>query len=88
MKKLSLFILLIAASFTLMAQVDEYQEYLNSLTKEQEEYLQKVLEEEAVMNTQIGDFGYDANPLTGESDFYKDAMDHKNIMKKGWNGKK
>ena len=58
------------------------------ITKEQEEYLQKVLEEEAVMNTQIGDFGYDANPLTGESDFYKDTMDHKNIMKKGWNGNK
>ena len=38
MKKLSLFILLIAASFTLMAQVDEYQEYLNSLKKEQEEF--------------------------------------------------
>ena len=38
MKKLSLFILLIAASFPLMAQVDEYQEYLNSLKKEQEEF--------------------------------------------------
>ena len=38
MKKLSLLILLIVASFPLMAQVDEYQEYLNSLKKEQEAF--------------------------------------------------
>ena len=37
-KKLSLLILLVA-SFPLIAQVDEYQEYLNSLKKEQETFV-------------------------------------------------
>lgn len=58
------------------------------ITKEQKDYIQKVLEEEAVMNTQAGDFGYDANALTGDEDFYGETMNHKDIMKKSWNGKK
>ena len=51
------------------------------ITQEQEEYLNKVLKEEAEINTQFGDFGYDANSLSGNDDFYKEAMNHKNIMK-------
>lgn len=55
------------------------------ITQEQEEYLNKVLKEEAEMNTQFGDFGYDANSLSGNDDFYKEAMNHKNIMKNSFN---
>ena len=43
-----------------------------------------MIEEEAVMNTQAGNFGYDANALSGQGDFYKEANNHKNIMKNSW----
>lgn len=54
------------------------------ITQEQEEYLKKIIHEEAVMNTQAGDFGYDIPFGSENSDFYKEANNHKNIMKKGW----
>jgi len=54
------------------------------ITQEQEEFLKNMIEEEAAMNTQIGNFGYDA-PISAEnSNFYKEANDHKDIMKKSW----
>ena len=55
------------------------------ITQEQEEYIKKVISEESVMNTQAGDFGYDAPIGDKNDDFYKEANDHKNIMKKSWN---
>ena len=54
------------------------------ITQEQEEYIKKVISEEAVMNTQIGNFGYNAPIGNKNNDFYKEANDHKNIMKKSW----
>ena len=54
------------------------------ITQEQEAYLKKMIEEEAVMNTQAGNFGYDANALSGHGDFYKEANNHKDIMKNSW----
>ena len=54
------------------------------ITQEQEEFLKKMIEEEAVMNTQAGDFGYDAPIGDKNSDFYKEANNHKNIMKNSW----
>jgi hypothetical protein len=54
------------------------------ITQEQENYLKKVISEEAVMNTQAGDFGYDAPIGNKNDDFYKEANNHKNIMKKSW----
>lgn len=53
------------------------------ITQEQEEYIKKVISEETVMNTSFGDFGYDA-PIGGSNDFYREANNHKNIMKKSW----
>lgn len=55
------------------------------ITKEQEEYLKKVIEEENIVNTQFGDFGYDAPISNGNNNyFFKSANDHKDIMKKSW----
>ena len=54
------------------------------ITSEQEEYIKKVLQEEVVTNTQFGDFGYDAPVGSKDNKFFKDANDHKNIMKKSW----
>ena len=54
------------------------------ITQEQEEYLKKMIEEEAVMNTQAGNFGYDTPIGDKNSDFYKEANNHKNIMKNSW----
>jgi hypothetical protein len=53
------------------------------ITQEQETYIKKMIEEESVMNTQAGDFGYDV-PFGDDSDFYKEAKNHKNIMKNSW----
>lgn len=54
------------------------------ITQEQETFLKKMIEEEAVLDTQIGDFGYDA-PIGNKNDnFYKEANNHKNMMKKSW----
>lgn len=58
------------------------------ITQEQEEYLKKILEEEAVMNTNFGNFGFDA-PIGDEknnkkNNFFKDANNHKDIMKNSW----
>ena len=54
------------------------------ITQEQEAYLKKMIEEEVVMNTQAGNFGYDAPIGDKNSDFYKEANNHKNIMKNSW----
>ena len=58
------------------------------ITQEQEEYLKKMIEEEAEMNTAFGNFGYDVPIGNKNSDFYKEANDHKDIMKKSWKGNK
>jgi hypothetical protein len=51
------------------------------ITQEQQDYLKKMIDEEAVMGTMFGDFGYDA-PAFGKK---KDpSYDHKNMMKKSW----
>ena len=59
------------------------------ITQEQEAHLKKIIDEEAVMNTQAGNFGYDTPIGDGKknknNDFYKEANDHNNIMKKSWN---
>lgn len=53
------------------------------ITESQLEYIKKRMNEEAVMNTKAGNFGYDA-PIGGDEDFYKEANDHKDMMKKSW----
>jgi hypothetical protein len=55
------------------------------ITQEQEEYIKTMIEEETVMNTQAGDFGYTANPFKGKkNNFFAGANDHKNMMEKSW----
>lgn len=55
------------------------------VTKEQYDRLEKI-KESTVMNTPIGDFGYDAPPFADKND---PAYDHNNMMKKSFNyGKK
>lgn len=54
------------------------------ITKEQEEHIKKMLEEESVLNTQFGDFGYDTPIGSKDDEFYKEANNHKDIMKKSW----
>lgn len=58
------------------------------ITQEQEKYIKKVISEESVMNTPIGNFGFDVPIGDGKKnkndDFYKEANDHNNIMKKSW----
>lgn len=58
------------------------------ITQEQEEYIKKIVQEEAVMDTQCGNFGFDAPIGDGKKNknnkFFADANDHKNIMKKSW----
>ena len=58
------------------------------ITQEQEEYIKKMLEEEAVMDTRIGNFGFDAPIGDGNKNknnkFFAAANDHKDIMKKSW----
>lgn len=60
------------------------------ITQEQSDYIKKTLKEEAVMDTPIGDFGYDAPIGDGKknkkNNFYADANDHKDMMKKSWQG--
>lgn len=64
------------------------------ITQEQEQYLKKIINEEEgncpVQNTRIGAFGYDAPIGDGKknkgNDFYKEANDHKDMMKKSWQG--
>lgn len=60
------------------------------ITQEQADYIKKTLKEEAVMDTPIGDFGYDVPIGDGKknkkNNFYADANDHKNMMKKSWQG--
>jgi len=59
------------------------------ITQEQLEAINKVINEEAVMDTPAGDFGYDAPFNKGDenNDFYKEANDHKDMMKKSFPGK-
>lgn len=59
-KKLSLLILLVA-SFPLMAQVDEYQEYLNSLKKEQENFVKNAEKNITDMQKEYQKFVTEAN---------------------------
>jgi hypothetical protein len=58
------------------------------ITQEQEDYIKNVLKEESVMDTQAGNFGFDAPIGDGKknnnNEFFADANDHKNIMKKSW----
>lgn len=55
------------------------------ITSEQEAAIKKMIEEETVMNTQAGDFGYTANPFKDKKNkFFAAANDHKDIMKKSW----
>ena len=58
------------------------------ITQEQEEYIKTIVTEEAVMDTQHGDFGFDAPIGDGKKNknnkFFASANDHKNIMKKSW----
>lgn len=53
------------------------------MTEEQYNYIKKRLEEEAVMDSPVGDFGYDAPPFKKKKD---PAYNHKNMFKKGWEG--
>lgn len=57
------------------------------ITSEQEEYIKKKLNEDSpnVMGTQAGDFGFDAPASICGSD--DPALDHKDMMKKSWEGK-
>lgn len=52
------------------------------VTQEQYDKLQS-LKEEAVMNTPVGDFGYDAPAFVKKGD---PTLDHKNMMKKSFRG--
>lgn len=62
------------------------------ITSEQEDYIKKIISEEEgncpVQDTRIGAFGYDAPIGDGKknknNDFYKEANNHKNIMKNSW----
>ena len=58
------------------------------ITQEQQEYLKNIVREESVMDTQCGDFGFDAPIGDGKKNknnkFFASANDHKNIMKKSW----
>lgn len=71
MKKLSLLILLVA-SFSLVAQVDEYQEYLNSLKKEQENFVKNAEKNIADMQKEYQKFVTEAN------------AEYASFMKKEW----
>ena len=53
------------------------------ITSEQAKYIKKALNEDSpnVMNTQAGDFGYDAPGLNVEDD---PTLDHENMMEKSW----
>jgi len=52
------------------------------LTQEQIDYIK-----EATATSSAGNYQYDV-PLQGDDDFYGEAMDHKDIMKKSFNGEK
>lgn len=70
------------------------------ITSEQEEYLKKMIKEESEVDggamstppvdSRIGHFGYTAPVGDGKNnknnDFYKEANDHKDMMKKSWQG--
>lgn len=62
------------------------------ITQEQEEYIKKVIAEESVMDTSVGNFGFDAPIGDGKKNknnkFFADANDHKDIMKKSWPNEK
>ena len=62
------------------------------ITQEQEEYIKNVIAEESVMDTSIGNFGFDAPIGDGKKNknnkFFADANDHKDIMKKSWPNEK
>ena len=58
------------------------------ITQEQEEYIKKIIKEESVMDTPIGNFGCDAPMGDGKKNknnkFFADANDHKDMMKQSW----
>jgi len=54
------------------------------ITEKQKAYIKKVIDEEAVMNTAAGDFGYDVPALAKKGD---PTMDHQDMMKKSWEGR-
>lgn len=53
------------------------------LTREQMDSISKIIKEEAVMDTPIGNFGYDAPISVKKND---PTLDHKDMMKKSWAG--
>ena len=58
------------------------------LTQEQVDYIKKKMNEEAVMDTAFGNFGFDAPIGDGKKNkgnkFFKDANDHDSIIAKSW----
>lgn len=58
------------------------------LTQEQVEYIKNKMNEEAVMDTAFGNFGFDAPIGDGKKNkgnkFFKDANDHDSIIAKSW----
>lgn len=58
------------------------------LTQEQVDYIKKKMNEEAVMDTAFGNFGFDAPIGDGKKNkgnkFFKDANEHNSIMAKSW----
>ena len=64
--------LLIVVSFSLMAQVDEYQEYLNSLRKEQETFVKNTNKNISEMQKEYQKFVTEAN------------AEYASFMKKDW----
>lgn len=58
------------------------------ITQEQEEFIKNIIKEESVMDTQYGNFGYDAPIGDGKKNknnkFFAAANDHKDMMKKSW----
>ena len=58
------------------------------ITQEQADFIKKTINEEAVMDTAFGDFGYDAPIGDGKKNkgnsFFKAANDHSLIMAKSW----
>ena len=58
----------------------------------QDKYIKNVIAEESVMDTSIGNFGFDAPIGDGKKNknnkFFADANDHKDIMKKSWPNEK
>ena len=85
MKKISLFILLMLTSFPMISQVDEYQEYLNSLTKEQEEFARQTEKNISEIQKEYQKFVTEANAeyaafMKKEWELYEEFMTNELTM--------